>query len=310
MTRIVKLTPYGIKPAVIAKLISSSGALLRIANYKGYWHIARAIGRYSSPTQLCTIPIGENSWFCTALSDSYWSRLLYPGYAYEFELKQVLILLKKTNFSFFDCGANFGYWSIYCSDDAIGCENVFAIEASPTTFQMLQRNWELNSKRFKILNRAVYQLSGDMVDFECVGENHADAHIAIKSSNTQPVETISIDDLLASDKSGNPALIKLDVEGAEIQSFEGAQKSLSSDCLFAYEDHGNDVTCKVTRWLLNNTDLLIYFIDQSGISRAIKSTSDAARVKKLSNKGYNFFATKKGSTFHHLFSRRANHAVQ
>ena len=221
---------------------------------------------------------------------------------YEFELRQVLNGLKKTNFSFFDCGANLGYWSIYCSDDAIGCENVFAIEASPTTFQMLQHNWKLNSKPFKILNRAVHRLSGNMVDFECDGENHASARIATKGSNTQPVETISIDDLLASDKSGNPALVKLDVEGAEIPSFEGARKSLSGDCLFAYEDHGNDLTCKVTRWLLNNTDLLIYFIDEAGISHAIKSTTDAAQVKKLSNKGYNFFATQKGSTFHRLFS--------
>ena len=89
----------------------------------------------------------------------------------------------------------------------------------------------------------------------------------------------------------------IDAFSAEIPSFEGARKSLSGDCLFAYEVHGNDLTCKVTRWLLNNTDLLIYFIDEAGISHTIKSTTDAAQVKKLSNKGYNFFATQKGSTF-------------
>ena len=49
----------------------------------------------------------------------------------------------------------------------------------------------------------------------------------------------------------NKIILKLDVEGNEINALKGAARTLRKKILIIYEDHGSDFTHKNTRFLLN-----------------------------------------------------------
>lgn len=297
----LKLVPPRLSAHVVANLIGVVGMILQVYQFKGFWRVTRALGRLAPPDQACSVQVGEAGRFAFQLADPYWARLVYPGFQYESELIQILEELKGLRFDFVDCGANLGYWSVLASDPAINCASVCAVEASPQTFELLRRNWELNGKRFEILNKAIFSESALTVHIKRDPVNHAGASLCSAGADSDAVTTISIDDLIQKKNSGRPTLVKLDVEGVEIDAFKGASRAIQGDTLFAYEDHGRDSDCAVTAWLLRNTPLKIYFIDGAGKKYSIEAPSDAARLKHDRSKGYNFFATRLGSTFSKVF---------
>ena len=58
------------------------------------------------------------------------------------------------------------------------------------------------------------------------------------------VETLALDDLGQwRKKNGNkPIILKLDVEGVEIEAMRGAKKLCKKDCMVLFEDHASDRT--------------------------------------------------------------------
>ena len=116
--------------------------------------------------------------------------------------------------------------------------------------------------------------------------SHASARIASVSEGAdETVETISIDDLLAT---GTAVLIKLDVEGAEIAAFEGGKRALKEGSVFIYEDHGNDCECLPSAYLLSDPRINVYSI--SGKPKRLKNIGDVQKLKSDIFKGYNFIA--------------------
>jgi FkbM family methyltransferase len=281
----------------IGRAIDVAGSLLRPAHFRGFWRTAKILGRLAPPDQLCVVPVGSQSRFAFRLNDPYWSRLLSTTFEYESEIRRILQRLKSTPFSFLDCGANLGYWSVVCSDPAIGCEWVSAVEASPPTYDMLERNRRLNQGAFIALNRAVYSRSGEIVRIERNLSNHAGAAIRDTDGETDAVETITIDDLLKGAPSERPVLVKLDVEGVEIDALMGARETMKRDAMFAFEDHGRDRTCAVTAWILAHTSMSVCYVDEHGGVHRIRSAQEASRFKTDPTKGYNFFAITASSVF-------------
>ena len=287
----------------IARLFALSlrlvGRLSKGVDHKGLWHTAKYLGQMLPPSQMCTVAVGQESRFAFPLGDPYWARLLAPSYAYEPEIEQVLLGIRDKPFLFLDCGANFGYWSVFCTDSKIGCEKVVAIEASSENFRFLKQNCDVNGGRFEILNRAIFSISDMTVHVSQRGQNHAGASI---SNSGLAVRTIIIDDLVAekSSSSQQPIVLKLDVEGVEIEALKGAGSVMDRDALIIYEDHGKDPESKVTDFVLGKLSLQVYFIDNHGRIARIKSAAEASR-RKHRPKGYNFFAVTKGSSFSRYF---------
>ena len=78
--------------------------------------------------------------FTFDVGDFYWNRLAYDGFDYEPELRKLLELFRDIPFTFLDCGANFGFWSVLVASKGLGGHRVLAVEASPRTIEGLKRN--------------------------------------------------------------------------------------------------------------------------------------------------------------------------
>ena len=102
--------------------------------------------------------------------------------------------------------------------------------------------------------------------------------------------TLAVDDLVPA---GQPALIKLDVEGAEIAAIDGAARALKDGAVLIYEDHGNDPDCTVSAYLLDQPGMRLY-----SAGNGLVSMPDLASIRALKSdpfKGYNYIAAREGS---------------
>ena len=92
-------------------------------------------------------------------------------------------------------------------------------------------------------------------------------------------------------------IIKLDVEGEEINALKGAKNLLEKDVLLYYEDHGMDRECKVTRYVLEELGMCVFFCQSDGSFIQITRAEEAEKVKAKRSVGYNFFSCHSDSVF-------------
>lgn len=126
-----------------------------------------------------------------------------------------------------DCGSNFGFYSIYTASKNNN-NKAIAFEASPNTFQELKKNIEVNNlKNIKAYNLALTNTDNkDIIFFESINdwessliESNSESKIQTKIKTTTLNSIISSNDLY-----NNHLVIKLDVEGYEMQIIDGAKK--------------------------------------------------------------------------------------
>ena len=87
-------------------------------------------------------------------------------------------------------------------------------------------------------------------------------------------------------------LIKLDVEGVEIEAIKGGTRLLQADSVIMCEEHGNDPAHTVSRYILENTPLTLFVCDPA--SNRFETVTDLSildRIKVSTNVGYNVFGT-------------------
>ena len=74
---------------------------------------------------------------------------------------------------------------------------------------------------------------------------------------------IALDNLLDDGKvsAGGKFLIKLDVEGVEIEAIKGGTRLLQGDSVILCEEHGNDPHHTVSRYILEQTPLKLIVYD-------------------------------------------------
>lgn len=168
--------------------------------------------------------------------EPYWAPTILGGRPYEPEIGHVLARFAPLDPVLVDCGANFGYWSIVASGSRHRFSRVLAIEPSETTFARLARNASLNAGRFVCLERAVSNTSGESVYLEAA-EHHAVAHISRTSKGGRAVLTTRLDDAIrGAGFQGARYIVKMDVEGHELEALEGAGALRDGDAVFVLED--------------------------------------------------------------------------
>ena len=74
---------------------------------------------------------------------------------------------------------------------------------------------------------------------------------------------IALDNLLDDGKvaPGGKYLIKLDVEGVEIEAMKGGARLMQGDSVLLCEEHGNDPQHTVSRYILEQTPLKLIVYD-------------------------------------------------
>lgn len=251
------------------------------------------------------VRLNDDSVFAFPLADAYWSRMLNRRYVYEEELDRFLRVVAGVDYAFVDCGANFGLWSVLVSSREFGRHPSLAIEASPDNAIKLRRNAELNGNRFEVLNRAIGGSTGGMVRMS--GRKHEALSIIPDGRPTsgEEVAIIALDSLLDDGhvKPSQRVVIKLDVEGVEIEAIKGGRRLLAGDAVVICEEHGSDKNHTLTRYLMEETACRVFMLDPT--TNKFEQVRDIAaldRIKVLSWVGYNVFATASRFWEDHLLS--------
>lgn len=141
----------------------------------------------------------------------------------------------------YDIGANLGFFSLVAARLVGPAGRVFAFEPAPDNAEAIRRNAELNLlTNIVVIPRAVFSRSGSarlqVVDdqswsrLEEFGE-HPDTERVLE------VETVTIDELVGSGELPPPALVKIDVEGAELAVLEGMRATI--------DEHRPAIVCEL-----------------------------------------------------------------
>jgi FkbM family methyltransferase len=275
----------------LAALALSSGSKVASAfSHRGYNSCANLLRR-TLPERDIAIKLNSDATFEFPYGDGYWSKLLNRSFSYEDELELLFRDSIGVDYTLIDCGANFGYWSVLVSSAPYGSHKAIAIEPSSQNFAKLRKNAEINGNRFEVMKCAIGAARGTA---RLSGTKHEAFSIAGVGGGGEQVPVIALDNLLDDGKVSRDGkyLIKLDVEGVEIEALKGSTRLLQADSVVLCEEHGNDRDHTVSRYILEQTPLkLIVYDPRSQRLETVTELSILDRIKVSSNVGYNVFGT-------------------
>jgi len=259
-------------------------------SHRGYNRCANLL-RKTLPERNIEIKLSEGATFAFPYGDGYWSKLLNRDFAYEVELDLLFKMSADIDYTLLDCGANYGYWSVLVSSKPYGAHRAIAIEPSGANFPKLANNARINNNRFEVMKCAIGAGRGTA---RLSGTKHEAFSIAGSQDDGEEVPVIALDNLLDDGKiaAGGKFLIKLDVEGVEIEAIKGGARLLKEDSVILCEEHGNDPSHTVSRFILEQTPLkLIVYDPRSNRMETVTELSILDRIKVSTHVGYNVFGT-------------------
>ncbi|MDR3653778.1 MAG: FkbM family methyltransferase [Paludibacter sp.] len=163
--------------------------------------------------------------------DSILCKYIYFSFE-EVEISFIKKFLKRGDI-FFDIGANIGLFSLHASPILGANGHIYSFEPTPETFTRLTRNIELNSFSNVTLENKGLSNKNEFLQFH-VATNGFDAWNSfaiineLGNSDTIKVEVTTLDNYIDTQNISNINLIKLDVEGWELNVLKGAVSLLSS----------------------------------------------------------------------------------
>jgi FkbM family methyltransferase len=276
----------------LAALALSSGSKVASAfSHRGY-NICAKLLRKTLPERDIAIKLNSDAIFEFPYGDGYWSKLLNRSFRYEDELELLFKNSIGVDYTLIDCGANFGYWSVLISSRPYGSHKAIAIEPSSQNFSKLANNSKINGNRFEVMKCAIGAARGTA---RLSGTKHEALSIAGgANSGGEEVPVLALDNLVDDGKISldGKYLIKLDVEGVEVEAIKGGKRLLQGDSVLLCEEHGNDPNHTVSRYILEQTPLkLIVYDPRSNRLETVSELSILDRIKVSSHVGYNVFAT-------------------
>ena len=260
-------------------------------SHRGYIGCANLL-RKTLPERNIAIKLNDDAVFEFPYGDGYWSKLLNRSYNYEDELELLFRHAADVDYTLIDCGANYGYWSVLVSSRPFGSHRAIAIEPSSQNFAKLANNAEVNGGRFEMMKCAIGASRGTA---HLTGTKHEEFSIARGTNGGgEDVPVIALDDLIDDGKiaADGKYLIKLDVEGVEVEAMKGGSRLLQGDSVILCEEHGNDPDHTVSRYILEKTPLkLIVYDPRSNRLETVTELSILDRIKVSTHVGYNVFGT-------------------
>jgi FkbM family methyltransferase len=259
-------------------------------SHRGY-NLCANLLRTTLPERGIQVRLNPDAIFEFPYGDGYWSKLLNRTFSYEDELELLFRDSADIDYTLLDCGANYGYWSVLVSSKPFGSHKAIAIEPSAQNFPKLANNAGINGNRFEAMKCAIGAARGTA---RLSGTKHEAFSIAGDQSGGEEVPVLALDNLLDDGKVavGGKFLIKLDVEGVEIEAMKGGARLMQGDSVLLCEEHGNDPRHTVSRYILEQTPLkLIVYDPRSNRLETVTDLSILDRIKVSSHVGYNVFGT-------------------
>jgi FkbM family methyltransferase len=140
--------------------------------------------------------------------------------SYELEVQKRLIKYLKRGDTFYDVGANVGFYSLLASV-LTDPGRVYAFEPLPTNLDYFRRHLDLNRIRTVEVFEIAFADKIGTASFEIEGTR---AMGRLRPSGGAKVLTSTLDALLSDQKIAPPDFIKMDIEGAELFALLGANE--------------------------------------------------------------------------------------
>lgn len=182
------------------------------------------------------------------------------------ELKLIEKIFLKKKIFLFDCGSNFGFYSLFVASLSHN-NKIFSFEASPSTYEDFKENIKLNNfKNIKPFNVVVSDIKKSETDF-LESENDWESSLSNKNFKvlkSTKIESTSLDYILENQNDNffdYEVIIKLDVEGHEMNILKGASKlikNFSPIIIIEFSKFIKDDDYKSMRKFLYENDYLIY----------------------------------------------------
>jgi FkbM family methyltransferase len=118
-----------------------------------------------------------------------------------------------------DCGANIGMFSLFLKD----AQRVIAVEPNPDCCARIRENFAANGVHGEVVQKAVFSRETQLKMFI---DPNASVLSAIGEQGNTTVDATTIDALASRYQLDRIDLLKIDVEGHELDALEGAQQSL------------------------------------------------------------------------------------
>jgi FkbM family methyltransferase len=157
-----------------------------------------------------------------------WEHAFLEG-EYEVEVHEAIERLCRPGVTFFDVGANFGYYSMLAA--RLGANSI-AFEPDDSNAETLLMHARLNGlvDRIRLERAAVFSHTGRLLLSPAGGERpHGNAHVRSSESSAAgavSVRCTTLDDFAALNPP--PEVVKVDVEGAESEVMKGAIRVFES----------------------------------------------------------------------------------
>ena len=228
--------------------------------------------------RLASVTFDDGSRLIFPIGDVYWNAFLWQkDFDYEPEVRHLLQALYTTDYLFIDAGANIGYWSVLVTSAMLGRKRADAIEASPETFAFLKLNSAANDDRFGVSQNAIFATDGIKLGF--TRGPHSTRHIAYDlGRGVDTMTSVTLDTIAGDASPQQKVVVKLDVEGSEVEALAGCRRLLQRDTLIIFEDHGNDSTHATTGFVMENA-LPVYWLTDHGRILAVPRPGDLDKLK-------------------------------
>lgn len=156
-----------------------------------------------------------------------------PDYALgtnEYPVQQALARYLKPGDTFYDIGANIGFFTVIGARLVGSTGRVYAFEPVPENAASLQRNADLNQfHHVTVFGKAVSRSQGKgelLLTHHPGGATLSIADHPPDMKGTIAIDLVSIDHLIAQQKLAPPAVVKIDVEGAELDVLHGMSQTI------------------------------------------------------------------------------------
>jgi len=145
--------------------------------------------------------------------------------SYEWDKRQVFEATIQPGDVVFDVGANVGFYTLLAAKLVGNTGRVFAFEPAPRNLHYLRQHLALNRVRnAAIWSVAVADRSGTL-SFDAGPNSHMGR---ISTSGEFTVQAVSLDELVTHEDLPPPNVIKMDIEGGEVQALVGARTVLTN----------------------------------------------------------------------------------
>jgi FkbM family methyltransferase len=185
-------------------------------------------------------------------------------------------LLREGDF-FIDIGANYGLVSMVATE-AVGANGkVVAAEGLPSVARILSHTFE-GYPNVKVLPVAISKTKGTVAFFQTEGSILSGLSEEKIGGHRLEVESCRLLDII--DDEGAPDVLKVDVEGSEVQVFESAAETLQGDqcpvIIFEALSVEELDECKVAISRLHGGNGSYYRVSRAGTLQSVSSTKETS----------------------------------